>query len=319
MRSSPAARRLRARPLTLASMTAIAALASAGAASASGVVFVDELASTAPHSTTAQRQADHGSVTLAGSLTNDLHLTNQSVTGTYTGTAGPGHMAVGVHLADQPADLDFANVHVVTQYTDAFDVSGLAAGRSVTVHQILRISGSSAISEPGPPGTRATARTDLTIDGTGVPEGPFFGAFGGPTYATSRHSRPSSHITDRDLGPPDAIDLIFSLTAGQGGGFFLNVDLNTELITGSGGGDILAGYDITWGHGGFLTLNDADGVDTGVRAGPGVTVHSASGFNVLTGRDGAAGSAPEPASWALMILGFAGAGAALRRRGPAAA
>jgi len=147
-------------------------------------------------------------------------------------------MAVGIHLTDRPSDLGFAGVHVFSQYTDALDVSGLAAGQSVTVHQILRISGSSSISEPGPPGTFATARTDLTIDGTGIPEGPFFGAFGGPTYATSRHSRPSSHITDRDLGPPDDIDLIFSLTADHGGGFFALLGQCFEIQEHDAGGGI---------------------------------------------------------------------------------
>lgn len=318
MRSSPAAQRLRARRLTIASMTVIAMLASAGAAAASGVVFVDELASPTGH-TTVQRQSEGDrSVTLAGNLTTDLHQPNQTATGTYTGTAGSGHMAVGTHLSVQPGDFNFANTHVFAQYTDSIAVSGLAAGQSVTVHQVLHVSGSNTITEPsGPPGSGATARTDLTIEGTGIPEGPIFGSFDGPVYATSRHSRPANHLTDRDLSQDD-IDLLFTLTS-QGGSFFMDVELQTELEGfGGGRGDILAGYDISWGHGGFLTLNDAHGVDTGVRVGPGVTLRSPTGFNFLTGLNGSAGSAPEPASWALMIVGFGGVGAMLRRRGVAA-
>jgi hypothetical protein len=91
-----------------------------------------------------------------------------------------------------------------------------------------------------------------------------------------------------------------------------------------GGADLLSSWD--WRTTGTFDLTGANATGAFVYqnlAGPGGGADLAGAVltptKLVVARDGGAGGVPEPAAWALMILGFGGAGVMLRRRAGLAA
>jgi hypothetical protein len=312
-----------ARAAVLTSIAALAAWMSASAAHASTQVDVKELQTFGgPLKRTV---TDNGAktVSLSGNLTNDLHLTNTEATGTSFGSAGAGRLSVSTDLRAASSNIAFGETDITTRFTDFLTLKGLADGQKVTLHQTLHLTGGDTVTETqSPPGASSLAEMDLDVTGSGVQIGPFFGAFDGPTYATVVRSNPSDRQNDRDLGGPRDIDLLLTLVGGHTNLFSIGMELHSAMESLGGSGRLAAHFDLTWSGGGFLTLDDAAGNDTGRRVGSGVSLQAQSGFDFLGGSDtvgGGASGAPEPAAWALLIVGFGFAGSALRRRRVAAA
>ena len=119
-------------------------------------------------------------------------------------------------------------------------------------------------------------------------------------------------------------DMCFNPLGGPFVGTFL-IDFGADSFSGSFFGtdspDAIAGvFDLDWTYtilGGTGRFEDASGTFTGIGTNDGRTRPTAVSLEFNGMID--APAVPEPVSWALMLLGFAGIGGALRwRRGPAA-
>ena len=197
------------------------------------------------------------------------------------------------------------------------------AGRLVTLHKTIGIQTINNFVTAG--GTdnlgnfESIASAKLQISGTGI--GP--GSFGADIFDLTTQAF-GRDFTVRDHRIPDsAIDFTFDFILGQSQDLFLSALLSTSTDLDDRDGSFFGSefveknYALTWLDGGSLT-------DTLTGAAVcGVSSQSASGFNYLTsiasnpcqpGGGGGGSAVPEPANWALMILGLGFAGTALRRQ-----
>ena len=164
----------------------------------------------------------------------------------------------------------------------------------------------------------ATAQTLLRIGSEGIGPGPF----GGLIFAEQSYVADQDHSALMSSGAPSTIDFSLNFFLGEAQRFDITMQLLGEeeldiTALGPAGRMVFSqDYGLSWMDG--ATITDAA---TG-EALCGLTVTADSGFDYLGranagacgGGSGGSGGVPEPASWALMIVGFGLTGAALRRR-----
>ena len=164
----------------------------------------------------------------------------------------------------------------------------------------------------------ATSLHASGIDVAGLSDLPSFGcSYSAPFGANSCQSNTR-----------DPIELDFSITLDLNDKHDIDLqlidlfDLSLDDKDGKHGGDLFASIGA---NSSLMFGNTFSVTDTNRQPVCGAVIGSASGADWGStaacqggGSGGGVGSVPEPASWALMLLGFGGTGAALRRRRPAA-
>ena len=214
--------------------------------------------------------------------------------------------------------------------TDSLDISSTGGnGREVTLHKTLDLK--SLINFVNDAQVRegdnfsGTASDKLQISGSGIG----LSAHGDDTFMSNLLVQQPNFAAVTSRAPPETIDFALNFILGEAQSFDINMllsvvgNMNDRDGTVFGRQEIEGGFELTWADGG--TLTDAL---TG-QAVCGASSSSDSGFNYLRGiasspcdvggggdggGGGTGGGVPEPASWALMILGFGVSGGLLRRR-----
>jgi hypothetical protein len=192
-------------------------------------------------------------------------------------------------------------------FTNRFGVPPLTvfSGPFVAEFRYDTEGGSAASAPPGGEARSAEAILDGWIEWNGggaridIPSS----QFGGVTARTNGFSIGAYHYVDNVVYDTVVINAVFAH----------NGDLATPVgaVAATGGGDVFASSNYATG----VYAIDLAGFIEGQGMRLEVTKFSLSEYVESSGPS----AAPEPTAWALMILGFGGAGAALRRRKPAMA
>jgi|GEM_PF-3723079 len=176
------------------------------------------------------------------------------------------------------------------QHTQQFSQSGAAAGANMINEVGVHVSGSGVQS--------------------GVYGGTLFGAFDS-TFAPGHVDT----ITDPTI---NAIGFQMDVVIGQATPVFFTLEEISNSILADPNGraaelaTLVDAYTLRWGNDLQFSLLDSHGQDTH-RQLRGLSVDSSTGFNFFDGVTSGSG-VPEPTAWSLMIAGFGGVGATLRRR-----
>jgi PEP-CTERM motif len=254
------------------------------------------------------------SVDLKGNIAQDLNveLANKNQqTGTFNVTTAPGKLALSANykVAGPTNSSLLTAIAAHTDYT--FFVEGLQLGQSLTFHDSVSLTGSASVTTlHNLPGSHTTALSDLVATGA---QDPYFGslAFQAAAATLTDVTDDGFDIIHSDFGPLNSNEISARVQSNGEVLFQVGLELDTQLLENTSESiGYSASYLLSLGSSGYFTLDDANGFDTGVRFDArNLKIISDEGFNFFAtsapgGGDG--GAVPEPSTWAMMALGFAG-------------
>jgi len=228
----------------------------------------------------------------------------------------------GLSAFNDPNPHDSSAQAFVTQ-SDRITISGLAGdNRAVVLHSVLLLEEDNfQFFLPDSPGDyRSSVNAKLRIDSEGI--GP--SALGNDIFALSDVIQDADHTGGRRIDAPNLIAFNLGFNLGQAGSFSITMNQTLDMTLRAStvqGVDfyrqrIDQAYRLFWLGDAFVTdaATGADLCGLSIAADSGANYGSIAACPGGGGDHGGGTSVPEPAAWALMIVGFGLTGAALRRR-----